>query len=78
MTSASTGIPPRRANLRNHGVSFEEAQAAFADEFALLVDAVHSEDEDRFILLGLSARLRLLVVVHCYRTAPDSHAAHLR
>ena len=60
-----------RANLRKHGVSFEEAQTAFADEFALLLEnAAHSENEDRFILLGLCARLRLLVVVHCYRTAP--------
>ena len=42
-----------RANLRKHGVSFEEAQTAFADEFALVVeDRVHSETEDRFILLG--------------------------
>jgi uncharacterized DUF497 family protein len=61
-----------RANLRKHGVTFEEAQTAFADEHALVIDdPIHSEDEDRFLLLGLSARLRLLVVVHCYRTAPE-------
>ncbi len=61
-----------RANLRKHGVSFEEAQTAFADEFALVVDdPIHSDHEARFVLLGLSARLRLLMVVHCYRAAPE-------
>lgn len=59
-------------NLRKHGVSFEEAQTAFADDDAiLLADPDHSLSEDRFYLLGLSAHLRLLVVVHCYR-ADDS------
>jgi hypothetical protein len=57
-----------RQNVRKHGVSFEEAQTAFADEDAIVVeDPDHSADEERFYLLGLSARLRLLVVVHCYR-----------
>lgn len=61
-----------RANVRKHGVSFNEAQTAFADEFALVVDdPVHSDEEDRFVLLGLSARLRVVVVVHCYRSAPE-------
>lgn len=55
-------------NLRKHGVSFEEAQTVFLDEDALLrPDEEHSDDEDRFLLLGLSARLRTLVVFHCYR-----------
>jgi len=49
-------------------VSFAEAETVFSDEHALLVDDPdHSENEDRFVLLGLSARLRTLVVVHCYR-----------
>lgn len=57
-------------NLRKHGVSFEEAASAFSDERArLIVDPDHSGDEERFILLGLSANLRVLVVVHCYRRA---------
>ena len=57
-----------RENQRRHKVSFEEAETAFADEHGLLMaDPDHSEDEDRFILLGLSARLRLLVVCHTYR-----------
>jgi uncharacterized protein len=63
---------PRKAaaNLAKHGVSFEEAQTVFSDEGALLLKDPHSVDtEDRFVLLGLSARLRVLVVVHCYREA---------
>jgi uncharacterized DUF497 family protein len=57
-----------RANQRKHGVAFEEASSVFADERARLIhDPDHSEDEDRFILLGMSVRLRTLVVVHCYR-----------
>lgn len=57
------------ANLKKHGIGFDEARSVFADERAkLIADPEHSEDEDRFILLGLSARLRLLVVCHCYRS----------
>ncbi|MEW6103382.1 MAG: BrnT family toxin [bacterium] len=55
-------------NKRKHGVSFEEAQTVFSDENALLLDDPdHSDEEDRFILLGLSSNLRILVVCHCYR-----------
>ena len=55
------------ANLTKHGISFEEAETVFADEAALLIDDPdHSTEEDRFILLGLSVRLRVLLVVHCY------------
>lgn len=53
------------ANAKKHGVLFQEAQTVFADDAALLVsDPDHSDREDRFVLLGLSARLRLLVVAH--------------
>ena len=56
------------ANVRKHGVRFEEARTAFYDENAkVFFDPDHSEDEDRFILLGLSLELRVLVVCHCYR-----------
>ena len=56
------------ANVRKHGISFEEAKSVFRDERAKLInDPDHSEDEDRFVLLGLSETLRLLVVCHCYR-----------
>jgi uncharacterized protein len=57
-----------RANRKKHGVSFEEARSAFLDENARVVpDPEHSEEEDRFVLLGLSASLRVLLVCHCYR-----------
>ncbi|MDH4125695.1 MAG: BrnT family toxin [Gammaproteobacteria bacterium] len=55
-------------NKRKHGVSFEEAKSAFLDENARLIpDPENSDDEDRFILLGLSIQLRVLLVCHCYR-----------
>ena len=57
-----------RENLRKHGISFEEATTVFADESARLKhDPDHSQREDRFLLLGFSAKLRILVVVHAYR-----------
>lgn len=57
-----------RANQRKHGVSFEEAQYVFWDNDALLIfDPEHSQDEDRFLMLGMSRSVRLLVVCHCYR-----------
>lgn len=57
------------ANAKKHGVSFEEARTVFVDEHAKLIDDPdHSEDEERFVLLGLSSTLRLLLVCHCYRS----------
>jgi uncharacterized protein len=57
-----------RQNKRKHKISFEEAQTVFLDENAIrYFDPDHSEDEDRFIMLGLSHQLRLLIVCHCYR-----------
>ena len=59
-----------KENARKHGVTFEEAQTVFLDDHALLIgDPDHSEREDRFLLLGFSSRLRLLVVCHFYREA---------
>jgi len=61
-----------RANAQKHGVSFEEAATAFADELGLVIpDPEHSDEEDRFVLLGMSWSLRILVVCHCYREASD-------
>lgn len=58
------------ANLGKHGISFEEAQSVFYDEFAIqFFDEEHSEDEDRFLLLGMSTEARLLLVCHCEREA---------
>ncbi len=60
------------ANLRKHGVSFNEAATAFCDENACLIpDPDHSSDEERFVLLGMSWSLRFLVVCHCYRRQSD-------
>jgi uncharacterized DUF497 family protein len=57
-----------RSNRRKHGITFDEARTAFLDENARAVpDPDHSGDEDRFVLLGLSTSLRVLVVCHCYR-----------
>ena len=57
-----------RANVKKHGVSFEEAQSVFYDDFAVqYFDEEHVRAEDRFILLGMSVRSRVLVVCHCER-----------
>lgn len=56
------------ANKEKHGICFEEASTVFLDENAILFDDPdHSHDEDRFILIGLSNRLNILMVCHCYR-----------
>lgn len=56
------------SNLEKHGVSFEEAQSVFYDEFALqFFDAESSEAEDRFLMLGMSDEARILLVCHCER-----------
>ena len=60
------------ANVSKHGVSFDEAKSVFLDDRARLIDDPdHSDDEERFILLGLSGALRLLLVCHCFRSAGD-------
>jgi len=60
------------ANRRKHGVSFQEAEEVFCDDRGLLIeDPDHSQIEDRFVLLGMSASLRLLVVCHCYRRSDN-------
>jgi uncharacterized DUF497 family protein len=58
------------ANAKKHGVSFEDAQSVFYDEFAVqFFDEDHSGDEERFLLLGMSTGARLLLVCHCERDA---------
>ena len=65
-------IKKAASNLRKHGVSFEEAETVFLDEEAILIpDEEHSGEEDRFIVLGLSYQLRMLVVCHCYRESDE-------
>ena len=57
-----------KANRTKPGVWFEEAQSVFSDPHARVFhDPEHSEEEERFLLLGLSSAVRVLVVVHCYR-----------
>lgn len=59
-------------NIKKHGVSFEEAQSVFYDEFAVqFFDEAHSTNEARFLLLGMSTGARLLLVCHCERETGD-------
>lgn len=57
-----------RTNVRKHGITFDEVKTVFYDANARLAyDGEHSTDEDRFVLLGLSVGLKILVICHCYR-----------
>ena len=59
-------------NRRKHGVSFEEAKTAFSDVNAEeYPDPEHSDEEDRFILLGITARMRVVMVCHCFRQSGE-------
>lgn len=65
---------PRKAvsNRKKHGVSFEEAQSVFYDEFALqFYDDDNSLEEDRFLMLGMSSEARLILVCHCERKSGE-------
>jgi uncharacterized DUF497 family protein len=63
------------ANRKKHGISFEEASTVSADENALLLaDPDHSTAEDRFLLMGFSSSLRILVVCHCFGEEARSFA----
>lgn len=67
MITFSWDAAKARANRKKHGVSFEEAQSVFYDEFAIQFYDDDSSSEDRFLLLGMSNQSRILVVVHCER-----------
>lgn len=57
-----------QANIKKHGISFEEAASVFNDDQALIInDEIHSIAEERFVLIGFSFKYNLLVVCHCYR-----------
>ena len=60
-------INKAETNINKHGITFEEAASVFFDEYAIEYDDEHSKYEDRFIIIGKSKRLRLMVVCHCYR-----------
>lgn len=58
------------ANIKKHTISFEEAQTVFFDENAIeFFDPDHSKSEERFLMLGMSYRMRVLVICHCFRKA---------
>ena len=70
MTAPQFEWDPRKAaqNFTKHGVAFAEARTVFEDAEALILpDPDHADEEERFILLGLSGALRVLVVIHCER-----------
>ena len=57
-----------KKNIKSHNISFQEAKTVFFDPNAKVIyDPDHSEDEERFIILGLSTSLNMLVVCHCYK-----------
>jgi uncharacterized DUF497 family protein len=61
-----------RANVAKHQVSFDEAKTVFGDTNARVIgDPDHSDDEDRFIIMDISNRLRIVVVCHCYRESDE-------
>jgi len=62
-----------KSNTLKHKITFEEAKTVFDDDNArLIADQEHSENEDRFILLGMSYKLKILTVVHCYKDDEDN------
>ena len=63
------------ANLKKHGVSFEETKSIFYDEFGVqFFDEEHPDEEERFLMLGMSSEAKLLIVCHCER----EHGAVIR
>jgi len=68
MITFEWNVSKETSNRKKHRISFEEAKTAFFDENALVIhDPEHSNEEDRFILLGLGKATGLLTVCHCYR-----------
>ncbi len=57
-----------KINQQKHGISFAEAKSVFFDDYAIQFwDEDHSQEEERFLLLGISSKMRILIVVHCFR-----------
>ncbi|MEG3845077.1 BrnT family toxin [Microcoleus sp. herbarium14] len=57
-----------KINQQKHGISFEEAESVFFDDYAVQFwEEEHSQEEERFLLLGISSKMRILLVVHCFR-----------
>ena len=60
-------------NLKKHGISFDEAKSIFYDEYAVqFYDEEHSDEEDRFLMLGLSCESNILLVCHCERDSGNT------
>jgi len=60
------------SNIDKHGISFDEAKTAFSDPNARIIhDPDHSANEDRFILLGMSQNMNILIVCHCYKETDE-------
>ncbi len=61
-----------QGNSKKHGITFEEAKTVFNDTFAITIDDPdHSDEENRFLLLGVGSGMRMLVVCHCYRETDE-------
>jgi uncharacterized DUF497 family protein len=66
-------VKKNKANIAKHKISFEEAKTVFYDDNArVIADPDHSDIEDRFVILGISTSLKLLVVCHCYRETTET------
>ncbi|HUV07621.1 MAG TPA: BrnT family toxin [Spirochaetia bacterium] len=67
MISFSWDDRKNEANKKEHGISFDEAKTVFYDENAFrYFDPEHSDDEDRFLMVGVSHKLRTFIVCHCF------------
>lgn len=59
-----------RINQQKHGISFEEASTVFYDDYAVLFDDPdHSEEEERFLIIGITSKEKVCIVSHCYRSS---------
>lgn len=72
MISFEWDINKAASNLKKHGISFEEAQSVFYDDFAVQFYDSDSESEDRFLMLGMSREARILIMCHCERDSGNT------
>lgn len=72
MISFEWDINKAASNQKKHGISFEEAQSVFYDDFAAQFYDDNSESEDRFLMLGMSSESRILIVCHCERDSGNT------
>ncbi len=72
MISFEWDINKAASNQKKHGISFEEAQSVFYDDFAVQFYDDNSESEDRFLMLGMSSEARILIVCHCERDSGNT------